>query len=166
VRVLRAKADQLKYPLGKFVGKSVLRLKPEKERLVPSSSLESEVYQRWTQALASGDALCKAAAVQEGRDAVASTVILPVVVVPNDTLWTVTYDEEGEIDGESMATEATTLFLNHEVVVVPNNHWMNFGHVHFFTLSGFDWFLASQVKDTSWDDWFPATSVQHQPPIH
>jgi hypothetical protein len=167
VRVLRAKADQLKYPFGEFVGKSVLRLKPDKDGgLVQSSNHETEIYQRWVQALASADALCKAAAVQDGRDTVFQTVVLPMVVVPDATLWTVNYDATGAVVGAPTPTEATTLFFNHEVVVVPNNHWTNFGHVHFFTLTGFHQFLAEQTVARSWNDWFPTTAVQHQPPVH
>lgn len=167
VGVLRSKADQPFYPVGKFVGKSILRLKwDEKRGFVSSAPLESEIYNRWTQALASADELCKSAAISTTRRPELETVIMPLVVVPDGTLWIIEYDAEGRQVGRPELSDATNLFLNHEVVVRPHNNWMNLSHVNFYTLTGLDVFLGGLVKNDAWGDWFISTAVAHTPPVH
>ncbi len=167
VSVLRSKADQPFYPVGKFVGKSILRLKwDEKKGFISSAPLESEIYNRWTQALASADELCKSAAISSTRHPELETVILPLVVVPDGTLWTIEYDTEGKPIGPPTLSEATNLFLNHEVVVRPHNNWMNLGHVNLYTLTGLKVFLGGLAKNHVWADWFISTAVAHTPPVH
>lgn len=168
IRVMRVQADSYLYRQDQFVGKSLLRLKPNRDgtAFVPASALESEIYSRWTQALSSADELCKAAGlVAENQTKVISTLILPLVIVPDGSLWTVEYGNDGAIASGPLAVPSATMFVNHEVVVRPKNNWMNLTHVHFFTFSGLRRFLA-ELHTGPWSDWFPASATQHQPPVH
>jgi hypothetical protein len=75
-----------------FVGKSLLQLKNESGRYVRAR--DAEIYDKWSQALASGVDLVRDA----GHSAAILnyhhifTLILPVVVLPADTLWQIEYD--------------------------------------------------------------------------
>lgn len=166
IAVLRSRADQPFYPVGEFVGKSILRLKRDgKKGLVHSSSLESEIYNRWSQALASADELCKAAAISVAGQHEKETVILPIVVVPDGTLWQAEYKADGTLAEPPAQVDATNLFLNHEVVVRPHNNWMNLSHVNFYTLTGLDQFLRD-LPNFQWSEWFSASAEAHTPPVH
>lgn len=169
IRVMRAQTESYLYRQDEFVGKSLLRLKPNKDgtALVPGSALESEIYNRWTQALSSADELCKKAAlVAENNTRVISTLVLPLVVVPDGSLWIAEYGTDGAIISGPAAVPSATLFVNHEVVVRPQNNWMNLTHVHFFTFSGLRRFLAELHTAGSWSDWFPSSATEHKPPVH
>jgi hypothetical protein len=169
-RVMRSRRDYYFYAPGDFVGKSLLRLKPanEGERLVPTAPQEADIYQRWSQALASADELGKNAAeeISGGHPTTWSTAVLPLVVVPDKTLWTVAYDNYGRIKTPPEPADEVTFFVNHEVIVTPNNHWMNLSHVHFLTLTGLHQFLAKLDAPGAWTDLFPSSAEQHQVPMH
>ena len=59
--VCRSHVKNEVYPCGGFVGKSLLRVKPNEEeaRFVRTSAVESEIYNRWAQTLASAHELCR-----------------------------------------------------------------------------------------------------------
>lgn len=155
------------YPEGEFVGKSVLRFKPNAGKLTQSRDLESEIYNRWTQALASANDLCKQSGLAgSGQNTKVLTAILPIVVIPDGSLWVVDYDNMGNA-ATPCAADTTTLFLNHEVVVHERNNWMNLTHIHFFTLTGLRLFLATlQNPANTWNTWFSDVAKPHKPPVH
>jgi hypothetical protein len=157
--------DQHIYPLAQFVGKSIVRLRTEKGMLVAGP--DNDIYKGWTQALASADQLCKDAIVAtDHQQRQICTVVLPVVVVPDGTLWTAEYTKDGIVRSPEQS-DSTTLFLNHEIVVVPHNYWITLGHVHFFTLKGLEAFVSTlTARGNSWEDWFPDTAERYAPPVH
>jgi hypothetical protein len=164
-RVMSVWRDQEIYPQGRFAGKNALRLRPDRGFLVPGP--DSDIYGRWAQALASADELCKEAiAATDHLQRQVCTVVLPVVVVPDGTLWMAEYREDGTMTGP-VQSDSTTLFVNHEIVVVPRNHWMKLGHVHFFTLKGLEGFMMTlTAKGASWEEWFPSSAEHYAPPVH
>jgi hypothetical protein len=158
------------YPSSGFVGKSLLRLRPnaEEAKFVRTSAIESEIYNRWAQALASAHELCREA-LSDGdqKQLPACAVVLPAVVVPDGTLWTVEYDGEGSFGSGPVETPSTTFFVNHEVVVVPKNCWMNLSHVHFLTVRGLRDFVEDLRRpENSWEQWFPANAERYRPKVH
>jgi hypothetical protein len=168
--VMRAHADAELYVPGRFVGKSLLRLKPDKadsaKRLIPANEKEFDIYGRWSQAVASASDLChEAAFIGENTGKIHCSIILPVVVVPDGCLWTVEYAKDGSIVGVPTLTNATTFFVNHEITIVPKNLWTNLSHVHFFTLTGLKEFLVP-LRRVPTQDWFLNTARRHQPPVH
>jgi hypothetical protein len=169
--VMRVQSDCELYPQGGFVGKSLLRLKLDDKakdgpRLVQASDKESDIFGRWSQALASSADLCREAAwAGESSEKVHDTLIIPAVVVPDGSLWTVEYNSDGTVREEPKMAQATTIFVNHEITIVPRNLWINLSHVHFFTLAGVRDFLRSDGRFPQ-TDWFPATAESHQPQVH
>jgi len=169
--VMRVRADCYLYQRDEFVGKSLLRLKPDEKtkgaaKLIPASEKESDVYGRWSQALASAGDLCReAASIGANTGEVHKSIIIPAVVVPDGALWTVEYKKDGTIFEGPKAADAATIFVNHEITIVPKNLWTNLSHVHFFTLTGLQDFLAPLNRFPS-TDWFPTTAERHQPTMH
>ena len=169
--VMRVRADCELYRQDRFVGKGMLRLKPDEKsknipRLIPASEKESDVYGRWSQAVASAGDLCReAASVGANSGKIHSTIILPAVVVPDGSLWTVEYNKDGVIIDGPMIANVATFFVNHEITIVPKNLWTNLSHVHFFTLTGLREFLTPLNRIPP-IDWFPNTAQRHQPLVH
>jgi hypothetical protein len=146
-----------------FVGKSIVRIersetgKPPNVIVRYTSSKDQEIYDRWSQALASATDL-----VLEARHYAAKydvphtfTVVLPVLVVPNRALWSAEYDENGRLTGAPAEVEQCELFVSREIDVpqefaeLPPSIFI-FSHIHFFTIDGFANFLLSLGRDVEW----------------
>jgi len=144
--------DSIYFPEA-FVGKSLLQLKKKDGKL--SRTRDTELYEKWSQALASSVDLVDTA----GRDAAASTdqhvftFILPVVVLPDETLWKIEYDINGKItEGPEPATEIE-FFVAHKasppVELGDSNIPYVFSHLHFVTLTAFGKFLLQILGNES-----------------
>jgi hypothetical protein len=143
------------YGPKKFVGKSLLRVKMSKN--APVASPDSDIYDRWSQALASGIDLASEACELSMKlhSPHVFSAILPVVVVANGSLWTVVYDDKGDMLDEPKPAESCELYVGHSLRLRQEpkafSHQFTFSHVHFFTLSGFDSFLDRMVtNDKAW----------------
>jgi hypothetical protein len=152
------------YHQYEFVGRNIVRLSQKGDELERSKREdEADIYKRWSQALASAVDPAKSAATNGSL----KTAVIPIVVVPDGTLWQVFYDEKGDLQGEPMRTDSTTFFVGHEIELIPRNLWMKLSHVQFFTVAGLDKFLASLTTTTAdWNEWFPEVTEQYAPPIH
>ena len=136
------------YPAGKFVGKSLLRMKMDKNL---TSISDADIYDRWSQALSSCVELAQKActAGHELKISHLFTVILPVVVVPDGSLWKVVYDGDGNISSNPEKTDESEFFVDRHIDISSDyqmlqifTHDYGFSHIHFFTLGGFNSFLS------------------------
>jgi len=141
--------DSVYFPEA-FVGKSLLQLKKDGKL---SRTRDTELYEKWSQALASAVDLVDTA----GRDAAASTdqhvftFVLPVVVLPDEALWKIEYDINGKFtEGPEPATEIE-FFVAHKalppVELGDSNIPYVFSHLHFVTLTGFGSFLLRIMRN-------------------
>ncbi len=147
------------YREGKFVGKSLLRLKlDQKQKLqrVP----DEDVYERWAQAISSAvgvaNSVCDDAF--HFQESIASAV-LPVVVVPDDSLWIVWYAGNGALEQAPEQVAECEFYVERGVKVgaSPKPHRFTFSHIHFFTLAGFSAFtseLARPERSVIWERLF------------
>jgi len=157
--IRRSRFENRVYPLGGFVGKSFLRLRLDKGVLVSSSQGEGDVYNGWAQALASAHEICGLAAKDIDSGVSVFSVILPAVVVPDGTLWTVQYQRDSSIGAGAIAVDRASVFVNHSVRLPDGHQSINLSHVEFFTLSGLQSFLSELCRhDRYEEDWFPANS--------
>jgi len=155
------------YKPGAFVGKSLLRLKPDakESNLVRAAAQESEIYGRWSQSLASADELCKRApnfGFGQSKVAAVTTVTLPFVVVPDGTLWKCHYESTGKIRGAPIPADEVFFFINHlvEVRLLPMEQGrVALSHVHFVTLKGLRLFIQGLMSSVPgrWEEWFYGT---------
>jgi hypothetical protein len=82
--------------------------------------------------------------------------VLPVVVVPDGTLWRAEYDHNGSLLGEPSKAEECEFYVGREVPCKSRpGDWSSsftFSHLHFLTLRGFAKFLLRIQKETDWSD--------------
>jgi hypothetical protein len=151
------------YPPDTFVGKSIVRIerRPDAARTANTAvryiaSKDKEIYDRWSQALASAKDLLLEARYYAHKYKLRHvfTVTLPVVVVPDDALWSAEYDEKGSLTTEPSKMDHCEFFVGREVEVPPEfpdfaAELFRFSHIHFFSLTGFANFLVD-AKDLAW----------------
>lgn len=135
------------YPPGQFVGKSLIRIQADRDPMVRTA--DSDVYDKWAQALSSAVGLAELAS---GFPAGISSrklfsVILPLVIVPDDVLWIATYDDGGIVSTDPKQVQGSELFVGRTIEVdgprvAPSHHQFTLSHVHFLTLSGLSSFLS------------------------
>ena len=163
----RSQAAHSFYAPKKFVGKSLLRVKISKN--VPVAAPDSDIYDRWSQALASAIDLtseaCDLSKVFHLPHVFSA--VLPVVLVANDTLWAVVYNDKGEVLDEPKPVKSCELYVGRSMRLRENHkalsHQFTFSHVHFFTLSGFNSFLDRMVtNDKAWGVLFNADAPEHR----
>ena len=145
--------DSVYFPEA-FVGKSLLQLKRKEGRY--SRTRDTEIYEKWSQALASGVDLVEAA----GRNAAVAThqhvftVVLPAVVLPDDSLWKIEYDVNGKMIQDPQPANEVEFFVGHKASppVEPgdSSNPYAFSHLHFVTLAGFAALLLRITSDREW----------------
>jgi hypothetical protein len=161
----RVKTNNEFYPTTEFVGKSLLRFQSDKK--ATSRAGESEIYDRWTQALSSAVELAKSATKVAKHLSMRSvlTAIVPVVVVPNKALRTKMYDSNGTMIADPDSVDQCAFFIDREIEVLgprgkPWFQTFTFSHVHFFTVDGFRSFLDEMVlADATWKKLFNITDA-------
>lgn len=160
----RANGHDSIYPVGGFVGKSLVRIKPDKNTFISVS--DSDIYDKWAQALSSAVDLVKLApwlSRNLGLNKPAFCAILPIVVVPDKTLWEVVYDDNGQITSAPKQVSDCTLYVARAIEVEWSSlgQTFSFSHIHFFTLTGFSSFLSKMTSNAQpWDALFTTNAVK------
>ena len=143
-----------------FVGKSMVKIQATQTGKPPkitySGDSDTEIHQRWSQALASCDDLvvsaCKSA---NDKNPHVFTLVLPVVVFPDNTLWKIEYDDKGQPTGDPTEADECEFYVDREIVVpnpfksFPQRRFV-ISHIHFFTMRGFASFLLRITNDDDW----------------
>jgi hypothetical protein len=143
------------YPAGRPVGKSTAQVGRTSQGELTSG--DSESYEKWSQALSSAHDLVARALV--GCELTGSpsclSVVLPVLVVGDETLWTVDYNAAGSPTGPPVQAEETELFIDRSYSVGHRTVY-NISHLHIYTRSRFRDFLSNLVNtDTLLKKAFP-----------
>ena len=162
----RAGAEHAFYPPKQFVGKSLMRVKADKPPM--QSQPDSDIYDKWAQALSSAIQPAESACKLAKKFAVARilSAVLPAVVVPDRVLWRAAYGDNGSLLTDPEQVEECELFVGREIEVrgpkgTPFFQRFTFSHVHFFTLTGFGAFLSRMVvNEESWTRLFTDKSVE------
>jgi hypothetical protein len=112
------------FKTGAPVGKATFQLGRKDQKVQPphKQSLhtgDSEVYEKWAQAIASAHDLVSRALTDAERapGKCALSWVLPVLVVADKTLWTVNYNELGIVDGDPIEVDECSIFLNTSIDV-------------------------------------------------
>ena len=144
----RASGTDSFYLPGNFVGKSLLRLKKEK---YVTSIPDADVYDRWAQALSSSIELAFLACLAAHKPPKSHiySAVLPLVVVPDGSLWRAAYNSSGEIEQEPVSVNDAELYVgrNLRICACPGQsktleHDFCFSHVHFLTMTGLKSFIS------------------------
>lgn len=166
----RASREDAFYPPKSFVGKSILRIKPNPNKSQTASvpfisDSDADIYDKWSQALSSSVELAELACERAAHYRVPKfyCAILPVVVVPDDSLWTVYYDENGAVLKQPELVNTCDLLVRREITVTRDwmPHQFTFSHIHFFTLTGFNAFVSNMAaSDVVWNKLFTTRALE------
>jgi hypothetical protein len=88
------------YPTGDWLGKSSAQIRHANSSAKSKyQTSDSELYDKWTQALASAadlvDTVKNVSVPDKAKDYPTLVFVMPVLVVPDGTLWAVDYEEDG-----------------------------------------------------------------------
>lgn len=141
------------YARDTFVGKAIL--KPDKN----GRSNDSEIYDRWAQAISSAHDLVREAATKPAAmDLCQYGAVFPWVVVPDGALWRAKYDGAGALLADPEPVDRCRFFVAHSLQLPPEEHHnpVCLSHIDFATLGGFRKFVGSLKRPAlDWDDWIP-----------
>jgi len=161
-QVLRLGGEHSIYPEGQYVGKSTTQI----GRHATSGDLisgDSEVYDKWSQALASSHGLIygSAGAHRKLGKTHLLVAIIPIVVIPDGTLWIVDYDFNGKQQGDPKLTDNALVYVGRQYPVPMRDVQFSISHLQFFTLSEFCRFLE-QLNQSAiyWNGLFPMQQIQ------
>jgi hypothetical protein len=153
-RAFRCDLPPTLYPRNKPVGKKTAQVRWDAKRAEFISS-DAESYDKWGQALSSAHDL-----VQQAFDSASTRglqqffmLILPLLVVPDRSLWVVDYDEAGQ-RAEPQRVESTTLFVGREYAIVnkPSLKY-TISHLEIMTQTGFRSFVSDIVSSNPVGIW-------------
>ncbi|WP_397380117.1 hypothetical protein [Prosthecobacter sp.] len=142
------------YPQGGLVGKSTTQVgKPASANKNGGPDFikgDADVYEKWSQAVASASDLIASAC----NPSLQKSIILPVLVVPDGTLWTVDYDESGKRVSSPQLSNACTFYLSKnykcKAEAGRGKYWIS--HLNIYTVCGFVEFLENAKRDMN--RWF------------
>lgn len=122
------------YKVGEYIGKSTIQIGVDDKKQFVFE--DSEIFDKWTQAINSAKDLVEIAFRShfQGRLPI-STAVIPVLVVPDDTLWVADYDESGSLSGDPKMTDEVQFFINHEYKIQGFPPY-RISHLHFLTKKG------------------------------
>jgi hypothetical protein len=149
------------YTPNSFVGKSLLRLKMKEKKLCADG--DSEIYDKWSQALASSYDLAFRAA-HDNHDSQFLAFIMPLVVVPNHSLWAVSYEDSGLPAGNPEQIDQCQFYVDQKI---PIGLPFVITHIHFVTLNGL-YEMLSEFADADshkWDLIFSRAASEFNPPL-
>ncbi len=104
---------------------------------------DENVFNKWSQALNSAYGMLRDALSMQTPEQWINLIFLPIVVVPNDTLWQVKYEETGNTLGDPELCEHIPYWIGqeYEISLVDSSGKYKFSELHFFTKSGLTDFL-------------------------
>jgi len=159
---IRLTGDRTFYKLGESVGKSCDQVGRNRNGEILAN--DSQVYEKWSQALSSADDLTYLAC-RDGNDRtgdLALSLVFPVMVVPNGRLWVTQYDADGNRIADPVQTDRCSYFVNleyyHRGALAGDEY--NISHLEFVTQDGLMQFVDGIAgDDTKLADSFPAEHV-------
>jgi hypothetical protein len=156
-RPIRVPNDRGLYSFEAHVGRSITQVSRTNDGDFSASDAES--FEKWSQALASSADLikqaCMACETAHGKEF--ATAIIPCLVVPNDTLWVVDYNQSGQRLCAPKSEEHATLYIG-RLYEGPNRFSYTITHLHILTRAGARAFFGRVGNDPSlWDTLFPTT---------
>jgi hypothetical protein len=145
-----------------FVGKSTAQVGRAKSGEIVID--DAEVYGKWSQALGSAFDLVSSSV--EDYEIVnaraAATVVFPVLVIPDNTLWAADYASDGQERGDPRQVDHCEVFLGKKFDTPHFQYTAS--HLLIFTKTKFDGYLDRlAVNDKYWETIFPPTAMEQLP---
>lgn len=135
------------YPPNKYVGKALSQVGFNGEGKLVAK--DSEVFDKWGQAIASCSVLVNSASLLNNnmQTKAKKSAILPILVVPDGTLWVANYAERGALQEGPIQINEAEYFIG-QVHSIKENYNASFtvSHLHIVTKSGLDAFLRRLIN--------------------
>jgi hypothetical protein len=145
-RVLSSEAQVRLYPENRRIGKKTDQvLRSDGKPL--AKMRDNESFQKWSQALSSAEDLIKEGVGSNIRLARwnALTLVLPVLVISDNSLWVVDYDRHDRRRAPELVAQAE-LFVDRPYVLAESGIEYKIGNLHIYTRSGFAHFVARTLR--------------------
>ena len=142
VTVVSVSGENSMYEQGEFVAKAITQVGRNAQGDFVSG--DGAVFDKWSQALASADEFVSMA-VQGNAVYKYYTLIIPVLVVSDQTLWVADYSEDGKLKNGPMQADEAVLFVGREYSSVPI--WYTISHLHIVTKRQIGSFLKNLVMN-------------------
>lgn len=147
------------YNVGKFVGKSLDQVGRRDTRENELVGNDSDIYSKWSQAINSSFELADTAYYKSYDNLRRSFIsfIMPIVVIPDKTLWVAKYDNEGNRVEEITQEDECQYFVGNKFELGDkiSSAEIILSHLHIMTFSRFNKFIND--IDTQIDIIFPKT---------
>ena len=131
------------YPEQRPVGKSCNQVGRDSNGNFATG--DAEIYEKWGQAIASAGDLVELAyaANEKSKTKVFSSIIFPLVVVPDSRLWVAHYNENGVLQGDPVQTDSCSYFVNKSYECEKMTGFTyQISHIEFVTISGLKSFIT------------------------
>ncbi len=136
------------YRAGEPVGKSVTQVGRDTKGNLESS--DNELFNKWGQCLGSAaDLVVDSAEAWNGEyNQFFTSMVIPIVVLPDERLWVANYNDEGTIEGDPIQTNRCSCFVGekYEIGHRPMSGSTSLSHIEFLTLSGLRSFVTRYVS--------------------
>ena len=144
------------YPVGGLVGKSCAQVGKDKENELQITG--TEIYEKWSQALASARGLAEKAATRyPDQPTVRYSVVIPMVVVPDGTLWAAEYSDTGALLKPPAITDRVSYYINHDISFEADFNWETYeiSHIEFVTKKGLGEFAKNLAAEAGREWYLP-----------
>jgi methyl coenzyme M reductase beta subunit len=143
-----------------FVGKSTTQIGRNLNQDLVGG--DAEVFEKWAQAVASacGQVIEAAEDYKTSNEDVGATIVLPILIVPDGTLWVADYSNDGQLVGAAKKVDSCIVYLGKEASALPfaTNYW--FSHLQVFTKTNFVAYLKKFGHgENYWDTLFCETKL-------
>ncbi len=140
------------YPENGPVGKSCCQVGRTSTSEI--SATDSGVYAKWAQALASVvDLLEEAKRLDSPKTSVQKTALIPIMVVPDERLWSVEYDGMGKQMSEPQKVNHVSYWVNKPLITDQTIDQFFASHIEFLTPTGLQQ-IVEEWKDRPTDSLF------------
>jgi len=154
-KIIRVDHAESNYIAGAAVGKSSVQVGKGSDNSIIAN--DAEVFEKWSQALASAnDLVYEATREGEEKNGVFFSLVLPILIVPDGTLWNVEYAENGTRSSEPARVDRCSFFIGHNYKAGDASRWrsLTISHLECVTVSGLE-DLSKEFFTTG--SWFPST---------
>lgn len=149
-----------------FIGKSTVQVGRTEQKKELTGD-DSEVFDKWSQALSSAEDLISESANFSDKYNARwfFTGIVPMLIVPDDTLWTVNFSEAGAQMGVPKEADETLIYVGKEYWR-PGGISYIISYLHVYTLQAFKNFAGSFPSEDNpnpeiWDEFFPYDKIRN-----
>ena len=130
--IIENKQPYTYYKEGKIVGKKLTQVGKSINEFISS---DSDIFEKWSQSISSAYDLINIP-FKENK-----TFVIPILVVPDNTLWGAIYEDDGKLIDKPKKLDDCEYFIGKDYEIDPLGYY-SISHLHIYTLTGLNNFLS------------------------